>query len=296
VHAHERAHSVALIRGLLCEQQPQWAELSLVPLPPRGTDNALYRLGEELVVRLPRVDWADEDVDLDARWLPVLAPHLPLAVPEPVAVGHPTTAWPHPWAVLRWLPGEDAWRAAVDDPVAAAHALAAFVQALQRVDPAGGRRPLTTPGASGRGGPLALRDAATRAALADLGDRVDVRAATSEWERSLAAAPYDGPGVWLHGDLTPGNLLVRDGRLVGVLDFGALRVGDPAVDLLPAWNWLRGEARDAYRCALGVDDATWQRGRGWALSVALVALPYYWASAAPIVASSKQVLRELLED
>jgi aminoglycoside phosphotransferase (APT) family kinase protein len=292
MHADEVSVDVDLVRRLLAAQHPDLAGRPLRRVPSAGTDNALFRLGNDLVVRLPRIHWAVDDVAKEQRWLPRLAPELPLAIPKPVAAGHPGEGYPWPWSVQRWLDGEDATAARIADLRATAVELARFVTTLHRIEASDGPRP----GPTGRGVPLAVRDGATRAAIRALGERVDADAVTAAWDTALAAAEWDGDPVWVHGDLTPGNLLVVDGRLSAVLDFGAAAVGDPAVDLLPAWNLFTGNARAAYRAALGVDDATWARGRGWALSVALIALPYYLHTNPAITASSWSVVDRVLAD
>jgi aminoglycoside phosphotransferase (APT) family kinase protein len=287
MHADEVATDVELVRRLLAGQFPQWAQLPVRPVPSSGTDNALYRLGEDMVVRLPRIAWAVTAVEAEQRRLRHLAAHLPLPIPEPLAAGVPDAGYPWPWSVYRWLPGEEARADRLPDPVGTAEALAAFVGALHGVE-------VVDPPSGGRGGPLAPRDVATRKAIAALDGEIDTRAVTAVWDEALAAPVWDGPSVWVHADLAPGNLLLRDGRLVAVVDFGALAVGDPAVDLLVAWNLLSGAARERYRTALGVDDATWARGRGWAMSLALIALPYYRDTNPALVAQSWRTLRELM--
>jgi aminoglycoside phosphotransferase (APT) family kinase protein len=289
-HVGEVDTDSGLVRRLLTAQFPQWAGLPLRPVLSAGTDNALYRLGPEFVVRLPRIDWAVDDVAKEQRWLPRLAAQLPLAVPVPVGEGRPGEGYPWPWSVYRWLPGEDAAGGRLRDLAEAATDLARFVTALQRIEAPG---PPATVNAS-RGGPLALRDAATRAAIQMLAGSVDRGAVTDAWDAALAAPVWHGPAVWVHGDLTPGNVIVERGRLSAVIDFGALGVGDPAVDLLPAWNLFPVRVREVYRAALGVDDATWQRGRGWALSVALVALPYYRHTNPAITAASRLVIDQVI--
>jgi aminoglycoside phosphotransferase (APT) family kinase protein len=292
MHADEFPIDAGLVRRLVATQHPQWAGLTVRPVPSAGTDNALFRLGDELAVRLPRIGWAVDDVAKELRWLPRLAPHLPLAVPAPVAAGSPGEGYPWPWWIYRWLDGEEGSAARFPDLAGAAADLAEFVLALQRIGPDDGPRP----GPTGRGVPLATRDATTRKAIEELTGTIDTAALTGAWETALAAQTWDRPTVWVHGDLTPGNLLVAGGRLRAVIDFGAAAVGDPAVDLLPAWNLFSGEARTLYRETLGVDDATWARGRGWALSVALIALPYYRHTNPGITASSWFVLEQVLAD
>lgn len=290
MHADEVDTDPQLVRRLLAAQFPQWASLPVRPVPSAGTDNALYRLGPDLAVRLPRIGWAVDDVAKEQRWLPLLAGQLPLPVPAPVGAGRPGEGYPWPWSVYRWLPGEDAAGGRLGNLAKTATDLAGFVTALRGIE---APRQLDTAGSS-RGVPLALRDAATRAAIDALAGSVDRGAVTDAWEAALAAPEWHGRPVWVHGDLTPGNLLVEEGRLSAVIDFGALNVGDPAVDLLPAWNLFPAPVREVYRAALGVDDATWERGRGWALSVALIALPYYRHTNPAITAGSQLVIDRVL--
>ena len=294
MHADEVATDAGLVRRLLAGQFPQWAGLTIVPVPSAGTDNALFRLGDDLVVRMPRIGWATGQIDKERRWLPHLAPHLPLAVPEPLAVGEPAEGFPWRWSVYRWLPGDNATLDRLADPAEAARDLARFVRALQAVDTTGGPRP--EPGTFGRGVPLAVRDAGTREAIAACAGLIDTGAATAAWEAALAAPEWRGPPVWLHGDLQSGNLLAVAGRLTAVIDFGALTVGDPACDLMVAWNLFTAETRAAFRDAMGVDDATWARGRGWGLSPALVALPYYRETNPGLAAIARHAIAEVLAD
>jgi aminoglycoside phosphotransferase (APT) family kinase protein len=285
---------VGLVGHLLEAQFPRWADLTLAPVDSAGTDHAIYRLGAELCVRLPRVDWAVAQVEKEHRWLPTLAPVLPLAIPAPVAKGAPGEGYRWPWSVYRWIEGEQASIERLADPHEAILELARFVASMHRVDSAGG----PAPGAHNffRGVPLAAREASTRDAIASLRDTADTGAVTRAWDQALETPAWDGPPVWIHGDLQAGNLLVRDGRLTAVIDFGGLGVGDPACDLIVAWNFLPADLRDVFRVALAVDDATWARGRGWALSVSLIALPYYQATNPVIVANAIRTIDEVLAD
>lgn len=294
MHPDEVPTDTTLVRRLLAAQFPQWAALPITPVPSAGTDNALYRLGDDLAVRMPRIHWAIGQVAKEQRWLPQLAPHLPLAIPVPLALGLPGEGYPWQWSICRWLPGENAASAPPADPLRAATTLAGFVATLQRLDAADGPHPGDHN--SWRGEPLAQRDAATRTAITALGDLIDAAAVTAAWEAARHAPAWAGPPVWIHGDLAGGNLLVEQGELSAVIDFGCLGVGDPACDLIVAWNLFSGAARAAYRAALAVDDATWARGRGWALTNALVALPYYLHTNPPIVAMSWRVVGEVLAD
>jgi aminoglycoside phosphotransferase (APT) family kinase protein len=282
------------VRRLLAAQFPQWAELPLEPVASAGTDNWIYRLGDDMSVRLPRSRGAIAKVEREQRWLPVLAPQLPLAIPVPLAKGEPGQAYAHPWSVYRWLDGETATAGRLEDPGESAVQLARFVRALQAVDPAGGPPP--GPENSGRGEPLAARDERTREAIAALADTIDAEAATAAWDEAVHATAWDGPPVWLHGDLLSSNLLAVDGRITAVIDWGCLGVGDPACDLQPAWSLFSGETRKAFRGAMAVDDATWARGRGWSLSVGLIALPYYRETNPVLAGIARYAIDEVVAD
>jgi len=259
---------VSLVRRLLV-QFPQWADLPVKRVEFDGWDNTTFRLGEDLSVRLPSAQAYAGQVEKEHRWLPRLAAHLPLSIPVPLAMGVPANGYPWHWSVYRWLEGENATIKSIADLQQFATALAQFLAALQRIDPADG----PPPGQHNffRGGPLTTYDSETRDAIATLRGRIDADAVTAVWEAALRAT-WHGPPVWLHGDVSAGNLLVEKGRLNAVIDFGCTAVGDPACDLAIAWTLLSGESRDAFRAALPLDRATWARGRGWALWKGLITL------------------------
>jgi aminoglycoside phosphotransferase (APT) family kinase protein len=260
---------VHLARRLVDRQFPQWAGLPLTPVPAQGCDNRTFRLGDTLSVRLPSAHSYAAQVDKEQCWLPLLAPRLPLPVPVPVARGVPGLGYPHPWSVLRWIPGEPASTGLIADLTTFAFDLAAFLVALRRIDatpgPAAGRHNFF------RGGPLEVYADETVRALDGLGSAVPRDAALEVWDTAMATT-WPADPVWVHGDVAVGNLLVRDGRLSAVIDFGSSGVGDPACDTVIAWTLLYGPSRAAFRTALGLDDATWARGRGWALWKALISL------------------------
>jgi aminoglycoside phosphotransferase (APT) family kinase protein len=291
MHAGEVETDAALVRRLLAAQFPQWAELPIEPVVSYGTDHDIYRLGDGLSARLPRIEWATGQAAKEAEWLPKLAPHLPLAVPVQLAAGRPAEGYPFAWSVYAWLPGENA-NGTIGDLRRAAVDLAAFVRALRGVDTTG----VQPRRSHSRGAPLAELDESVRRAIAELGERIDGDAALRSWEESLAAPAWKGPEVWVHGDLLPGNLLVTGGRLSAVIDWGCLGVGDPACDLQPAWNVFAGESRARYREELEADDASWLRGRGWALFQAVVALPYYWETNPGMIRQASHALAEVLAD
>lgn len=291
MHPDEFPVDEQLVARLVAGRFPRWAGLPVRRLASGGTVNAMFRLGGELVVRLPLVPGGAADVERERRWLPRLAGLLPVPVPEVVGAGEPGEGYPWAWSVLRWLPGAPPEPGALADPAGLAADLAAFVTAMRAV---------TLPDAppAHRGGPLAGLDTETRAAVEQLRgipeEGVDCDAALAVWEEALRAPAWDGPPVWLHADLMPGNLLVGDGRLAAVIDFGCAGAGDPACDLFPAWNLLPPDARAAFRAALGTDDAAWTRGRGRTLSQALIALPYYRRTNPAMAGNARHVIRAVL--
>ncbi|HEV2664941.1 MAG TPA: aminoglycoside phosphotransferase family protein, partial [Blastocatellia bacterium] len=236
MHVDEVETNLSLVTRLLTSQFPHWADLPIAPIPSAGTDNALYRLGDDMVVRLPRIHWAIEQVGKEHRWLPRLAPFLPLAIPVPLAKGEPGERYPWHWSIYQWLKGENATVERIADPRQTATDLARFIAALQRIDATGG--PLPGPHNSHRGEPLAMRDTRTRDAIATLRGAVDIDAVAAVWDAAVDAPAWHGPPVWLHGDMQCGNLLVVEGRLSAVIDFGCLGVGDPACDVMAAWMFL----------------------------------------------------------
>jgi aminoglycoside phosphotransferase (APT) family kinase protein len=284
-----------LVGRLVADQFPHWAALRPEPVEPRGTDNALYRLGDELVARLPRTERTAIRVSKEREWLPKLAPHLPLAVPVPPAEGRPGEGYPFEWSVYSWLEGENATFGRIGDQIRLAKDLAELLTALQRIDPSGG----PPPGLHnfGRGAPLAERDSAARESIDALRGEIDVDQVTNAWEEALNAPAHRGLPVWIHGDLDSRNLLVQDGRLLGVIDWGGLGVGDPACDVMVAWKVFTTEARETFRAALAIDDATWARSKGWALSQAVNALSYYTLETnAVLVEESRRWLADVLAD
>jgi aminoglycoside phosphotransferase (APT) family kinase protein len=289
MHDGEVETDVGLVRRLLTDQFPQWADLPIRPVESYGTDHDIYRLGDDLSARLPRIEWATGQATREATWLPKLAPHLPLRVPVQLAMGEPVEGYPFEWSVYEWLPGETA-NGTIEDLDRAAVDLAEFVTALRAID-TGGAHPRSS---GSRGAPLAEVDAVVRRSIDELGDRIERDAALRSWDESVSAPAWDGEEVWVHGDLLPGNLLVVDGRLSAVIDWGGLNVGDPACDLQPAWNVFDAASRERYRKELDVDDASWLRGRGWALCQAVVALPYYWDTNPGMVRQASNAVRQVL--
>lgn len=282
----------SLVRRLVDKQFPQWSHLPLRKVDPGGSDHVIYRLGEELTVRLPRHTGAIRQAEKELYWLPRLAPHLPLAIPVPVAVGEPDLGYPWKWAVARWLEGETATVEGLGDSVEAAVLLAEFLRALQRFAP-----PVVPEESAGHaltGHALSMRDEATRANIAELEGVFNAAALSELWEAALAAPAWGRPPVWFHGDFHTGNLLTVNGRLHAVLDFGGFGLGDPACDMMIAFTLMSRRTRAAFREALEVDDDTWMRGRGWALSAGLNAYTSYAAVKPHIAAQTAFQITEAL--
>lgn len=280
-----------LVRRLIAEQHPAWAALPVTPVPRSGWDNRTFRLGDELLVRLPSAEGYVGAVAKEQRWLPALAPHLPLPIPTPVALGVPGRCYPWPWSVYRWLPGAPVDDAPPPDLTRLARDLAGFLTALQRAPGPG-----PGPGQHNwwRGGPVAHYEDEARASLAALAGDVDAAAATEVWDAAVASH-WEGPDVWFHGDVAHGNLLVRDGALSAVIDFGTSGWGDPACDLVIAWTLFAGPSREAFRHAMDADAAMWARARGWALWKALITMD--WNRDDPLaVADARRVLAAVLTD
>ena len=283
----------ALARRLIDRQFPQWSDLPIESVELDGWDNRSFRLGSELTVRLPSGDWYAEQVAKEQRWLPVLAPRLPLPIPVPEAEGAPDEDFPYPWSVYRWLDGVPAATTPPADEVAFAADLARFLNALQAVDATGGPEP----GRHNffRGGPLSTYEDEALEAVETLGAEVPRDAVLRAWEDAMATT-WDGAPVWFHGDVAVGNLLVRDGRLAAVIDFGSSGVGDPACDMVIAWTFLSGPGRERFRADRGVDAGTWSRGRGWALWKALITLPGHLDRDAPEAALARRDIERVLAD
>jgi len=260
--------SPAVVARLVAEQFPQWADLPVERVAVDGWDNTTFRLGDEMSVRLPTADRYVAQVDKEHRWLPLLARHLPLPIPEPVALGRPSARFPRPWSIYRWIEGGPAGVERIADLTRFAADLAEFLGALYAVDTNDG----PPPGWHNffRGGSLGTWtfDGDTRRSIDLLEDEIDAEAATEVWEAALDSV-WDRPPVWVHGDVVASNLLVVDGTLRAVIDFGCAGVGDPACDLVMTWNFFTGDSRDEFRRGLPFDDATWARARGWALWKAL---------------------------
>lgn len=284
-----------LVAGLVSEQFPQWSRLTVTQVLPGGWDNRTFRLGPELSVRLPSSEGYVLQVEKEQRWLPVLAPQLPVPIPQPVGFGRASERFPYPWSVYRWLPGRPASADLIaHDPTFAAH-LGDFLAELQRVDASGG--PL--PGAHNffRGDTPAVYDTETRRAIAALGDTIDAAVVGEVWDAALSTR-WQAEPVWFHGDVSEGNLLVDGRRLAAVIDFGTSGIGDPACDLVIGLTTFRGEAREAFREHRGLDRDTWARARGWAIWKALIIAAGFAGSHSPAseALKARRTIDAVIED
>jgi aminoglycoside phosphotransferase (APT) family kinase protein len=289
MHEGEVVVDAELVRRLVAAQFPAFADRPIHPVASTGTVNAIYRLADDLYARLPRMERWSRDLVREWEWLPRLAPRVSLAIPEPVALGRPDDAYPFAWAIYGWIGGAPYADALVDDECAAADTLARFVASLRRIEPVDG-----APRAGRR--PLRELDAMTREAIAAGAPDIDARAATAAWEVALAAPVWDRRPVWIHADLLRPNLLVREGGLAAVIDFGAAGVGDPATDVIPAWAVFGPAGRARFRAALKIGDATWNRARGIALHQAAMIIPYYRESNPAFVALAVRTIEQLLSE
>lgn len=289
MHTDEIDLDARLVGRLVAQQFPWLSDLPISAVRSTGTVNAIFRIGDNLCARLPRVAAWAKDLDAEWRWLPQLAPRLSLQVPEPVVRGEPAEGYPCSWAIYRWLEGQPYADHLVDDEGRAARDLARFVLELRRVDRVAG---------APRGGrpPLAEHDAETRVAIHAAREVIDSAATTAAWDRAVMAPTWHGPPVWLHGDLLRPNLLVRGGRISAVIDFGGVGVGDPAADVIPAWSVFGAAGREIFRNALDVDDGTWSRARGFALLQAVMIIPYYRETNPGFVDMATRTVDEVLAD
>lgn len=258
---------INIVQGLIASQFPQWRDLSIVPIAESGWDNRTFHLGNDMLVRLPSSSEHALAVEKEQYWLPKLAPHIPLPVPAPIAIGRPDVGYPCHWSINRWLPGEAATKNNILSMENFAATLAQFLKALQNIDTEGG--PTAGPHSFYRGGSLSVYDHETKQALAILKDKIDINIANNLWDQALSTSWQNAP-VWVHGDIAPGNLLVFNGQLAAIIDFGQLAVGDPACDLVISWTFLDAESRKVFRDKLNLDNNTWIRGLAWTLWKALI--------------------------
>ena len=283
---------VSLVRRLVADQFPQWADLEVRPVEFDGHDNSTFHLGDEMSVRMPGGDLDADHLAIEYEWLPKIAPRLPLSIPVPVDIGAPRLGYGFPWLVNKWIPGHNSSHERITDLVEFAKDLAGFLNTLMSIDATGAPEPGQITFL--RGCDPVVYEGDVRRCLGKLGDMIDVPAATSVWEAALDSK-FDGPPVWFHGDVAEGNLLVDDvGRLCGVIDFGQMAAGDPACDVTIAWTLFSGRSREVFRSELAVDEATWARGRGWALWKAMLKMEQL--TTLPGGADPKRIAQDILDE
>jgi aminoglycoside phosphotransferase (APT) family kinase protein len=290
----EKIHiDVSLVRRLIATQFPQWADLPVKPVKFGGWDNRTFHLGKQMLVRMPSAEEYAMKVEKEQKWLPKLAPSLPLPIPAPLAMGEPGEGYPWRWSVYRWIEGDTAAFTPIADLDGFATSLAQFLIVLQRMDTTDG--PLPGLDSFSRIGGLAAYDNETRRAITALKSKIDADAATELWERALETTWQRSP-VWVHGDISAGNLLVQEGKLSAVIDFGGLAVGDPACDLVIAWKFFQGKSRETFREMLPLDAGTWARGSAWALWKSLITAAGFMETNAVEAAQAWSTIDEVLAD
>jgi aminoglycoside phosphotransferase (APT) family kinase protein len=282
-----------LVRQLISTQFPQWARLPVEPVENGGWDNRTFRLGDSMCVRLPSALRYVAQVEKEQRWLPILRSHLPLPIPAPLAIGAPGAGYPWPWSIYGWLDGKPARADRVHDIGRFAADLAHFLVALRGIDARSGR--VADAHNFHRGGSLRVYDTETRQAIGILKDEIDVARVTEVWDTALATS-WRGPPVWVHGDVAETNLLVKEGRLSAVIDFGCAGIGDPSCDLVIAWTFLDPASRREFRSTIGLDPATWKRAQGWAIWKALITLVQLRDSHPTKAENERKVIRDILDD
>ncbi len=288
MHNNEIPLSAELVSRLVFEQFPAASRLPVTRLRSTGTVNAIFRVGDSLIARLPRLTRWAEDLDRELRWLPVLAPHVSLGIPTPVFSGSRTEYYPSSWALYEWINGSPYSDDRVNDEAATARQLAQLIGELRQIDSAG------APAAGRRS--LVELDAITREAIAGAATRIDANRAMAVWDDALTTAPWSGDAVWVHADLLRPNVLVGDGRITAVIDWGGAGAGDPAADVIAAWSIFGIPGREVFRAGLAVDDETWRRARGFALHQAALIIPYYRESNPEFVSTAVRTVEQILTD
>ena len=287
--------TLSLAKDLIAEQFPQWAHLSIQPVPVNGWDNRTFRLGKDMSIRLPSAAQYALKVPKEQEWLPILAPHLSTPIPRPIAMGEPSQQYPWNWSIYGWIEGESANTLSMDDKQleTLAISLATFLNELHTINSTGG----LVPGSHNfyRGASPMVYDGETRDTIAYLQEFIDVNAATSLWNKAISSEWTKKP-VWIHGDLSAGNILIKDDSLAAVIDFGGMGIGDPACDLVIAWTFLKNESRQIFKSHLPLDRDTWTRARGWALWKALITLAPLENKGSPEALQQVKLINELLKE
>lgn len=288
MHQDELTITETLVRALLDEQCAEWASMPLQRIASSGTDNALFRLGDDYVVRLPRIDWAVNSIDKEYEWVPKLATVLKTPISEPIFKGQPNSSYPWPWMITQWNEGLNPVFEQTNEYKLLAVDLANFINQLHMVKLEGGPK-------SRRGVPLIQLDTDTRQAISELDGEINISQISDLWLQLSTTPSWCKELVWVHGDILPGNVLIQNNRLSAVIDFSDVGIGDPACDLVIAWSLLNEHSRNVFkRNLVNIDEDTWQRGRGWALSIALILLPYYKNTNPTLATLARRILQQVM--
>jgi len=287
--------TLAIVAELVAQQFPQWAHLPIRSVESSGIDNRTFRLGDQMLIRLPSAQEYAAQVQKEQTWLPKLAPHVSIQIPEPIVLGKPCKNYPWNWSIYSWIEGESANVLRIDDLHLQhiATGLAQFLYELHTIDSAGGPPP--GPHNFYRGDHISVYDAETRSAITELQDNIDADRATAVWQKAISSKWNKNP-VWIHGDFARENILVKDGELVAVIDFGCMGIGDPACDLVIAWTFLKSESREIFKSAIGADGDTWARARGWALWKALITLAQLQDKKSAEATQQQYIIDEILNE
>lgn len=278
-----------LVSNLLKQQCPNFAKLPIAKVKHYGTDNIIFRIGETYAIRFPKIDYADAQIEKEQIWLPKFKDHLPLTIPVPIKIGKPSEDFPYHWYVYQWIKGVDAYNEPLSDFNQLAKDLSQFIKALWKVNTS--NAPLSRRGVS-----LKTQDTFVHEAIYNLKDKIDINTIARIWQSCLEVSDWNKSPVWLHADLLPSNLLLQNNKLHAVIDFGLMGIGDPACDLIPAWCLFDTNSRIIFKEYLGVDEDTWVRGKGWALSIALIIIPYYLNTNPVLVSVARRIINEIIHD
>lgn len=293
MHENEFEIDEKLVYKLLKNQCPHWAKLSLRTINSSGTDNALFRLGNEYVIRLPRVEWApgsiSTNINKEHKWLPKLAKFLKIPISAPIFKGVPDNDYPWLWTIIPWNEGDNPSFEKYNEYELLAKDLAHFLNEIHEIRLPNGPN-------SRRGAPLKELNEETKKAIKELEGEINIQSITSLWDKLSCLPSWSEEPVWIHGDFLPGNILIQNNRLNAVIDFSDVGMGDPACDLVVSWSLLNAHSRKIFRENLrNIDNNTWERGRGWALSIAVIMLSYYKSSNPTLAILARRMLMNVSE-
>lgn len=292
---NRRLISLEIVKNLIKSQFPQFKKLQIKEVDVQGHDNRTFHLGDELLIRLPSAECYSDKVEIEQKWLPILAKNLSFQIPSSIAMGKPSRDYPFNWSIYKFIEGQSANTLNLNklDLNFIALQLTQFLKELHKVDIAGA----PIPGVHNfyRGANLKIYDKETRSAILNLKKLINADAALKLWEKALISKWEKSP-VWIHGDLAPGNIIIKNNKLIGVIDFGGMAVGDPACDLVIAWTFLKDESRKIFKTNLALDSNTWMRAQGWALWKALISLDKIENKTSNEALAQKEIIENIIKD